>query len=125
MKQKLAIARAIVHRPALVFLDEPTAGLDPAAAVALREDITSLSAENGTTVFLTTHNLTEAERVCGLVAVIRAGKLAALGAPGQLRARAGNVPGVATTPPPRAEPVWASAASGGGNPAAVHSASGP
>ena len=90
MKQKLAIARAIVHRPALVFLDEPTAGLDPAAAVALREDITALSAANGTTVFLTTHNLTEAERVCGLVAVIRAGKLVALGAPGQLRARAGK-----------------------------------
>ena len=90
MKQKLAIARAIVHRPALVFLDEPTAGLDPAASVALREDITSLAAANGTTVFLTTHNLTEAERVCGLVAVIRAGTLAALGAPGQLRARAGR-----------------------------------
>jgi ABC-2 type transport system ATP-binding protein len=90
MKQKLAIARAIVHRPALVFLDEPTAGLDPAAAVALREDITALAAANGTTVFLTTHNLTEAERVCGLVAVIREGKLAALGAPAQLRARAGR-----------------------------------
>ncbi|MDF2773860.1 MAG: transporter related protein [Geminicoccaceae bacterium] len=90
MKQKLAIARAIVHRPPLVFLDEPTAGLDPAASVALREDIVTLARENGTTVFLTTHNLTEAERVCGLVAVIRGGKLAALGEPAQLRARAGR-----------------------------------
>ena len=90
MKQKLAIARAIVHRPPLVFLDEPTAGLDPAASVALREDIMALAASSGTTVFLTTHNLTEAERVCGLVAVIRAGKLVALGAPAQLRARAGK-----------------------------------
>jgi ABC-2 type transport system ATP-binding protein len=90
MKQKLAIARAIVHRPPLVFLDEPTAGLDPAASVALREDIMALAASSGTTVLLTTHNLTEAERVCGLVAVIRAGKLAALGAPAQLRARAGK-----------------------------------
>jgi ABC-2 type transport system ATP-binding protein len=90
MKQKLAIARAIVHRPPLVFLDEPTAGLDPAASVALREDILTLARENGTTVFLTTHNLTEAERVCGLVAVIRNGKLAALGEPAQLRARAGR-----------------------------------
>jgi ABC-2 type transport system ATP-binding protein len=89
MKQKLAIARAIVHRPSLVFLDEPTAGLDPAAAVALREDIAAL-ASDGTTVFLTTHNLTEAERVCGVVAVIRGGKLVALGEPGQLRARAGK-----------------------------------
>jgi ABC-2 type transport system ATP-binding protein len=50
----------------------------------------ALAASSGTTVFLTTHNLTEAERVCGLVAVIRAGKLAALGAPAQLRARAGK-----------------------------------
>ena len=90
MKQKLAIARAIVHRPPLVFLDEPTAGLDPAASVALREDIVTLARENGTTVFLTTHNLTEAERVCGLVAVIRGGKLAALGEPAELRARAGR-----------------------------------
>ena len=90
MKQKLAIARAIVHRPLLVFLDEPTAGLDPAASVALRDDIATLARENGTTVFLTTHNLTEAERVCGLVGVIRGGKLAALGEPAQLRARAGR-----------------------------------
>jgi ABC-2 type transport system ATP-binding protein len=90
MKQKLAIARAIAHRPALVFLDEPTAGLDPAASVALREDIAALAASNGTTVCLTTHNLTEAERVCGLIAVIRAGKLVALGAPAQLRGRAGR-----------------------------------
>jgi ABC-2 type transport system ATP-binding protein len=87
MKQKLAIARAIVHRPTLVFLDEPTAGLDPASAVALREDIVSLAQESGTTVFLTTHNLTEAERVCGVVGVIRDGKLVALGDPAQLRAR--------------------------------------
>ena len=90
MKQKLAIARAIVHRPALIFLDEPTAGLDPAASAALRDDIVSLATENGTTVFLTTHNLTEAERVCALVGVIRGGTLAALGAPAQLRARAGK-----------------------------------
>jgi ABC-2 type transport system ATP-binding protein len=90
MKQKLAIARAIVHRPSLVFLDEPTAGLDPAAAVALRDDIGSLARESGTTVFLTTHNLAEAERVCGLVGVIRGGKLAALGEPAHLRARAGR-----------------------------------
>lgn len=90
MKQKLAIARTIVHRPPLVFLDEPTAGLDPAASASLREDIVTLARENGTTVFLTTHNLTEAERICALVAVIRAGKLVALGEPGQLRARAGR-----------------------------------
>jgi ABC-2 type transport system ATP-binding protein len=90
MKQKLAIARTIVHRPPLVFLDEPTAGLDPAASASLRDDIVALARDHGTTVFLTTHNLTEAERICALVAVIRGGKLAALGEPAQLRSRAGK-----------------------------------
>jgi ABC-2 type transport system ATP-binding protein len=66
MKQKLAIARALLHRPELVFLDEPTAGLDPIAAVALRDHLSRLSASEGVTVFLTTHNLAEAERLCAL-----------------------------------------------------------
>ena len=89
MKQKLAVARALLHRPQLVFLDEPTAGLDPVAAAALRDDIAGLAKREGTTVFLTTHNLNEAERLCGLVGVVREGKLAALGSPDELRARAG------------------------------------
>ncbi len=87
MKQKLAVARALLHRPALVFLDEPTAGLDPVAAAALRADLEALVSSEGTTVFLTTHNLNEAERLCSLVAVIRAGKLLAVGHPDSLRAR--------------------------------------
>jgi len=85
MKQKLAVARAVFHRPPLVFLDEPTAGLDPVASAALREDLAQLAADEGVTVFLTTHNLTEAERLCGLVGVIRMGKLVALGPPSDLR----------------------------------------
>lgn len=85
MKQKLAVARAVFHRPPLVFLDEPTAGLDPVASAALREDLASLAAGQGVTIFLTTHNLVEAERLCDLVGVIRKGQLAALGAPGALR----------------------------------------
>lgn len=85
MKQKLAVARAVFHRPPLVFLDEPTAGLDPVASAALREDLASLAAGQGVTVFLTTHNLMEAERLCDLVGVIRRGRLAALGPPGSLR----------------------------------------
>jgi len=85
MKQKLAVARAVFHRPPLVFLDEPTAGLDPVASAALREDLASLSAGQGVTVFLTTHNLVEAERLCDLVGVIRRGQLAALGPPRSLR----------------------------------------
>ncbi len=88
MKQKLAVARALLHHPDLVFLDEPTAGLDPIAAAALRDDLTGLARREGVTVFLTTHNLAEAEKLCDQVAVIRSGRLVAVGRPDELRARA-------------------------------------
>ena len=90
MKQKLALARAMLHRPSLVLLDEPTAGLDVSAAVAVREDLTSLAAQEGVTVFLTTHNMSEAEKICNRVAVIREGKLIATGHPDKLRSQAGS-----------------------------------
>jgi ABC-2 type transport system ATP-binding protein len=90
MKQKLAVARALFHRPSLVFLDEPTAGFDPMAAAALRTDLASLVAREGVTVFLNTHNLSEAEKLCAQVAVIRQGKLLAVGAPDELRAGIGG-----------------------------------
>jgi len=89
MKQKLALARALLHRPPLVFLDEPTAGLDVVAAAGLREDLTRLVTSEGVTVFLTTHNMVEAEKLCRRVAVIRKGKLLAVGHPDELRAHAG------------------------------------
>lgn len=84
MKQKLAIARALLHRPELVFLDEPTAGLDPIAAVALRDQLLRLAESEGVTVFLTTHNLAEAERLCARVGVVRNGRLLAVAPPTQL-----------------------------------------
>jgi ABC-2 type transport system ATP-binding protein len=90
MKQKLAVARALLHRPPLIFLDEPTAGLDPVAAAELRQDLAQLAAQQGVTVFLTTHNLTEAEKLCARVAVIRKGKLIAVGHPDELRAKTGE-----------------------------------
>jgi ABC-2 type transport system ATP-binding protein len=90
MKQKLAIARALLHRPELVFLDEPTAGLDPIAAAALRDDLSRLSAREGVTIFLTTHNLVEAERLCALVGVVRAGNLVAVAPPAQLSEGGGD-----------------------------------
>lgn len=90
MKQKLAVARALLYRPPLVFLDEPTAGLDPVAAAALRQDVANLVVREGITVFLATHNLTEAEKLCAQVAVIRRGRLLAVGAPDELRARTGG-----------------------------------
>ena len=87
MKQKLSVARAVLHRPDLVFLDEPTSGLDPVATAGLREDLAALAAHEGVTVFLTTHNLNEAERLCAQVGVIRSGRLLAVGSPEALRAR--------------------------------------
>ena len=90
MRQKLALARTLLHRPALIFLDEPTAGLDVQSAVEVRNDLAALAAREGVTVFLTTHNMTEAEKLCSQVAVIREGALVALGHPDELRARAGG-----------------------------------
>jgi ABC-type multidrug transport system ATPase subunit len=68
MRQKLAIARALLHEPRVLFLDEPTAGLDPEASKLVRDFIEELSGE-GRTIFLTTHNLDEADRLCDRIAV--------------------------------------------------------
>ena len=85
MKQRLAVARALFHRPPLIFLDEPTAGFDPVAAAALHTDLARLVAHEGVTVFLNTHNLAEAEKLCAEVAVIRSGRLLTIGNPDALR----------------------------------------
>jgi ABC-2 type transport system ATP-binding protein len=90
MKQKLALARTMLHRPRLILLDEPTAGLDVQSAVSVREDLAALAARENVTIFLTTHNMVDAEKLCHQVAVIREGKLIALGSPDELRARAGK-----------------------------------
>jgi ABC-2 type transport system ATP-binding protein len=79
MRQKLAIARALLHRPRLLLLDEPFAGLDPAAAVELRERIATLARDERVTVFLTTHDLAHVEKSCDEVAVLRAGRVLAAG----------------------------------------------
>ncbi len=70
MRQKLAIARALLHEPRVIFLDEPTAGLDPEAARTVRDFIKELRSE-GRTIFLTTHNLPEADELCDLIGVFR------------------------------------------------------
>ena len=87
MKQKLAVTRALLARPALVFLDEPTAGFDPAAAVSFRDDIAEITQREGVTFFINTHNLAEAERLCARVGVINQGKLLAQGQPQELAER--------------------------------------
>ena len=81
MKQKLALARALLHRPSLVFLDEPTAGLDVMIATEVREKLSELVADGKTTIFLTTHNLSEVERICQQVAIIKEGALLTLDTP--------------------------------------------
>lgn len=84
MRQRLVLARTMIHQPRLLFLDEPTSGLDPVAARAVHELIEELARQNGHTVLLCTHNLTEAQRLCDRVAVLEQGKLVALGAPRDL-----------------------------------------
>lgn len=84
MKQRLALARALLHRPELLFLDEPTAGLDPVAARQVLDLIQHQSRSEGHTVFLCTHNLPEAQRVCDRVAVLEHGRMVVLGAPATL-----------------------------------------
>lgn len=79
MKQRLALARALIHKPPLLFLDEPTSGLDPEAAQQVNDLIASLSRANGQTVVLATHNLFEAQRLCDRVAIMNKGKILALG----------------------------------------------
>ncbi|MFN8371703.1 MAG: ABC transporter ATP-binding protein [Anaerolineae bacterium] len=84
MKQRLAIARALLHEPQILFLDEPTAGLDPEAARHVTDLIEQMSRERGRTVLLCSHNLTEAQKLCDRVAVMNQGRLLALGSPAQL-----------------------------------------
>jgi ABC-2 type transport system ATP-binding protein len=82
MKQKLAIARALVHEPQLLFMDEPTANLDPEAAKAVREFILDLKKEKKT-IFINTHNLDEAQRICDRIGILNT-RLVAVGTPEEL-----------------------------------------
>jgi ABC-2 type transport system ATP-binding protein len=99
-KQRLAIACALVSDPELFFLDEPTTGLDPAARRSLWEIIRGLRAR-GRTILLTTHYMEEAEKLCDRVAILRKGKVIAIGMPSELIATLGaeEIVEVATEPP--------------------------
>ena len=88
-KQRVLIARALLHQPRVLFLDEPTRGLDPQAARDIRACIAALAA-SGVTIFLTTHYMEEADRLCGRVAIINAGRIVALDAPAHLKSRLGD-----------------------------------
>src|SRR5439155_2718331 len=87
MKQKVALARALIHEPAILFLDEPTSGLDPLAARSVRELIVGFKRSNRS-IILCTHDLDEAERLADQVAIIRQGHIVALDTPSTLRKQA-------------------------------------
>jgi daunorubicin resistance ABC transporter ATP-binding subunit len=89
LRRRLDLAQALVHRPAVLFLDEPTTGLDPQSRNALWAQLRELSRE-GTTVFLTTQYLEEADRVCDRVAIIDEGRLVRVGTPGSLKEEVGG-----------------------------------
>jgi ABC-2 type transport system ATP-binding protein len=87
MRQRLHIARGLLHAPEVLFLDEPSIGVDPVAARELRQTVANLAA-TGTTVLLTTHYMAEADELCDRIAVIADGRIQALGTPSELRSRA-------------------------------------
>jgi ABC-2 type transport system ATP-binding protein len=89
MRQRLHIARGLLHRPEVLFLDEPSIGIDPVGARELRSTVASL-VEAGTTVLLTTHYMFEADELCDRIAVISDGRIVAEGTPDELKSRVGE-----------------------------------
>ncbi len=84
-KQRLSLAKALLNEPRLLFLDEPTVGLDPDMAIKIRKLIKQIHEEKGITVVLTTHYMKEAEQLCGRIAFIKKGEIIANAAPGELK----------------------------------------
>ena len=89
MIRRLEIAQSMLHRPSVLFLDEPTVGLDPSAKRAVWERIAELRREFGTTILMTTHDMEEADHLCDMVAVMHRGVLAAMDTPAALKAQVG------------------------------------
>jgi ABC-2 type transport system ATP-binding protein len=89
MIRRLELAQAMLHRPAVLFLDEPTVGLDPTARAAIWRHVRELGGADGTTILLTTHYMDEADELCDRVAVMHLGRVAAIGTPAELKAEVG------------------------------------
>src|SRR5688500_16082341 len=96
MRRRLDLALALVHEPQVLFLDEPTTGLDPNSRAALWDEVRKLNREGGTTVFLTTQYMEEADELAGRIAIIDGGKIVAEGSPTELKAKVG-VPSLQVT----------------------------
>ncbi len=90
MIRRLEVAQALLHGPRALFLDEPTVGLDPVARNAVWESLTALRKQTGMTIFLTTHYMEEADSLCQRVAIMSQGKIAAIGAPNDLKGTIGK-----------------------------------
>ena len=90
MIRRLEIGQSILHHPKVLFLDEPTIGLDPLARKAVWEHIMELQGRYGTTIFMTTHLMDEADSVCQRTAIMHHGKMVAMGPPAQLKAVIGG-----------------------------------
>ena len=90
MIRRLEIAQSMLHRPRVLYLDEPTIGLDPVARKTVWKHIQQLQSEYGTTILLTTHYMDEADELCGRVAIMHLGKVAAIGTPAELKASVGE-----------------------------------
>jgi ABC-2 type transport system ATP-binding protein len=90
MIRRLEIAQSMLHRPAVLFMDEPTVGLDPVARRAVWEHVEQLQRDYGTTIFLTTHYMEEAENLCRRVAIMHLGQVAAVGSRQELVASIGG-----------------------------------
>ncbi len=90
MIRRLEIAQSMLHRPRVLFLDEPTVGLDPGARRTVWEHIEQLRRDYGTTIFLTTHMMEEAEGLCRRIAIMHLGKIVAIGTPAELKAAIGG-----------------------------------
>ena len=90
MARRLEIAQTLVNRPKILYLDEPSIGLDPISRITIWEHIEKLRREFGTTILLTTHDMNEADRLCNRIGIMNQGKLAAIGEPAELKAAIGG-----------------------------------
>jgi ABC-2 type transport system ATP-binding protein len=90
MIRRLEVAQALLHQPRVLFLDEPTVGLDPVARQAIWDHLTALRRETGMTILLTTHSMEEADSLCTRIGIMHRGVIAAIGTPQELKANVGG-----------------------------------